>query len=192
MPFHRRSKRMQILTNKTFDQQSTSRAQQFDGGREGNLVQFETARRVRITDAAQFRREIGQYAICRTAQQLFDFLPHVVTGHVALQQDNVTFLKRLNRLQVHSDDLAAVSDNFGGDLKPAARGSAEIDDGIARMEKTVTLLQLKQLVSRTGAITLLLRFFVVAIMVIVSHKNWILTCSWAKKKPDLQRSGLIS
>jgi len=112
MPFHRRSKRMQILTNKTFDQQSTSRAQQFDGGREGNLVQFETARRVRITDAAQFRREIGQYAICRTVQQLFDFLPHVTIGHVALQQDNVTFLKRLDRLQVHSDDLAAVSDNL--------------------------------------------------------------------------------
>jgi hypothetical protein len=123
---------------------------------------------------------------------LFNLLAYLIHGHVRLQEDNVAFVKWFDSLQVHTDDLAIGADYFGSDLKPAAWGSAEIDDGIAGVEKTVTLLQLKKFVSRTGAITLLLRFFVIPIVVIVGHKNWILTCSWVKKKPDLRGSGLVT
>jgi hypothetical protein len=124
-----------------------------------------------VTVACSIGRKIREYGIELSAGKIFEVL-RIEVVDISGDRKELAAEFELDRFDVYADDRARVSDKFCFDLHPGARSAAEIKHSPGAWYEVKPVIELLELVCRSGEIAVFFGLLEVLILCDSSCHGW--------------------
>ena len=130
-------------------------AQNIDGEMSGHFAQMHGAQVVGLLVAGRGRCHVGNHQIRRAAQRIHDGFRRFIVEKIHHQQLDARNGRDFEKVDAdHAHIVFRRAGDLGGNLRPAARCGAQVDDATRAFQDRVLLVDFQKLEGGAGAITL--------------------------------------